>query len=233
MSVTWDELSSWWLDEIADDPVFATDVLPLVLATMPPDPGSGLWLDAGCGDGRVMRELPVRSVGCDVSTALLDVAVTRHPVVRSILPSLSWIADGSLDGVVIVLTLEHLADAPTFFREVGRVVRPGGSLVLVANHPAFTAEGSGPVIDMTDGEVLWRWGPYFESAEVPTEIGADQSVLFHHRPLGHLLTLAADAGLALASCDERPLSAAAIRTEPGYQGQETTPRLVGIRWEQP
>lgn len=229
--MSWDELAGWWLGEVADDPVFDTDVLPLVLATMPSVSGDGWWLDAGCGDGRVMRALPGNLIGCDVSAPLLDVARLTHPVVRCVLPDLTWAADRSFDGVVIVLTLEHLADAGAVFDEAHRVVRPGGSLVLIANHPAFTAEGSGPVVDLTDGEVLWRWGPYFAAAGVPTEIGADATVMFHHRPLGQILNLAAGSGWSLQSCEERPLSPAAIRSQPGYEGQESTPRLLGLRWQ--
>ncbi len=222
----WDALAGVWAIEIERDPVFMTDVLPLVANLVG---STGRWLDLGCGEGRVRRRLEVDSIGCDISIELLERARRSGPVVRCRLPSLGWLRADAVDGAYAVLVLEHLSDAGRFFAETARVVRPGGSLVVVANHPAFTAEGSGPIVDLSDGEVLWRWGPYFEAGEVTAPLGASE-VTMHHRSLGVLLTTAAEAGWSLSIMREMPLSPAAVCAVPGYFGQESLPRLVGLRW---
>jgi hypothetical protein len=55
-------------------------------------------------------------------------------------------------------------------------------------------------------------------------------VVFHHRSIAKLLTVAAAAGWALQVVEERPLGAAAIERDPGYVGQEGIPRFFGARW---
>ncbi len=225
----WTDLARWWHEEVADDPAFSTDIAPLLRGVMPER--DGVWLDAGCGEGRVARLLGGGIIGCDLSATLLHTAAATHPVVRCRLPDLGWLREGALGGVYVVLSLEHIADLAGFFAATHRAVRSGGSLVVVANHPAFTAEGSGPIVDLTDGEVLWRWGPYFQSAPVVTDIVAGRSVTFHHRPLGELLTAGAAAGWSLQILDERPLSPESLSGRPDEQPAANLPRLIGVRWQ--
>lgn len=227
MSDEWSAAAGWWFAEVADDSLFGTDVLPLLESAMPH--AEGAWLDLGCGEGRVMRALERDVVGCDVSLELLGTARRCGPVVQCRLPDLDWLRSASLAGAYAVLVCEHLADLDAVFVAVRRVVRPGGHLVIVANHPAFTAEGSGPVVDVDDGEASWRWGPYLDVGVTPTDVGG-RIVTFHHRPIGVWLTAAARAGWSLELMTERSLSDAAVAVHPGYAGQEQLPRLVAWRW---
>ena len=107
------------------------------------------------------------------------------------------------------------------------VFRGGGTLVVVMNHPAYTPSGAGPVIDPTDGEVYWRWGDYTEEG-AGDEPAGDGSITFHHRPLGTVLTTAADAGWVLERVVERPATGEALAALIG--DQRHIPRLLGVRW---
>lgn len=227
MADDWESLTGWWLAQVADDPIYDSDVLPLLERLLPER--SGPWLDLGCGDGRAMRRIAGKTLGCDLAFDLLAVGRRAAPVVQCRLPSLDWVKAGALDGAYAVLVAEHLADLDAMFVAAHRAVRIGGALVVVANHPAFTAAGSGPLVDASDGEVLWRWGPYFHSAEAPTEVG-DRVVTFYHRPMDRWMNAAADAGWRLERMAERGLSEEAVLAQPGYAGQEELPRLVGWRW---
>ncbi len=168
-------------------------------------------------------------VGVDSNVALARRAAQTAPVVVARLPTLDWLGDGVLGGACAVLMVEHIAEPGILFAAVRRAVRPGGALVMVANHPLFTAEGAAPITDLADGEVLWRWGEYFTPGPVPTVIGG-VTVTFHHRTMGELLTVAAAAGWAVEELVERPLAPTTIARMAGYEGQEGFPRLVGIRW---
>lgn len=222
----WESLAGAWREAITDDPIFDTDVLPLLRRVL--GHPAGEVLELGCGDGRVLRALG-GGIGCDVSLELLRRASVESPVVRCRLPDLAWLRSESVDAAIAVLVLEHIADLGGLLAEARRVVRAGGVLAVVANHPAFTAAGSGPIVDLTDGEVLWRWGPYFDEGPAPVPIGS-RSATVHHRTLGAILTEAAGAGWLLETLEERPLSGAAVRAIPGYAGQEQLPRLVAVRW---
>lgn len=222
----WSDHTEWWLAEIDDDPIYRSDVIPLLERLLADVPGR--LLDLGCGEGQVMALYPGRVLGCDISQGLLRLAARRGPVVRAELPDLGWLRPGSVDGAFLVLVLEHLAGLEVF-ETVARVVRPGGALTLVMNHPAFTAAGSGPIIDATDGEFLWRWGDYFHNGSTLMPAG-EGDVLFHHRPLATILNEAAAAGWNLEEFVETGFSETALAAEPGYVGQERMPRLLGARW---
>lgn len=230
--MTWGEdLAAWWLDEVVSDPAYREVVVPLALGVIAPRAGER-YLDLGCGEGQVMRVV-ARSgalvIGCDGSPALAKRAAAAGPVVVGRLPDLSWVADGSLDGAYAVLVVEHLAGFGDLLRAAARAVRPGGMLAVVANHPAYTAPGSAPVLDPEDGEILWRWGPYLEegSSGVPAGRG---SVTFHHRPLGHLLSAAADAGWCLERLVEHGVGEAQAASDPLLSAQRHIPRLLAARW---
>ena len=222
----WSEHASWWLGEVADDPVYALDVLPLVEELI--DDAGGCRLDLGCGEGQVMRSLGGMVIGTDISLQLLQHARNAGPVVCSRLPSLDWLRPGTIDVAYAVLVIEHLPDLD-LFTSAARVVRPGGRFVVVMNHPAFTPAAAGPIVDQSDGEILWRWGNYFDPAPVAMPAG-DSEVVFYHRPLGDFLNAAAARGWSLDVLAERGLSEAAIAAIPEYAGQQHLPRLLGVRW---
>jgi len=145
------------------------------------------------------------------------------------LPSLGWLRDGSIVAAVSVLVLELFEDVAPVFAEVRRVVATGGRFGVVVNHPAYTADGSGPVVDLTDGEVLWRWGPYFESGSSQQAAG-EAAITFHHRTMAELLTTAADNGWRLERLIERRMSASSLAKLPWLKGHEHFPLMLGALW---
>lgn len=203
-------------------------MVPLALELL--DGAEGVVLDLGCGEGQLLRALEaVRVVGCDLSLTLLRTAVRTSPAVRCRLPELGWVKPGAFDGAACVFVLEHLADVEALFSSVANAVRSGGIFVVVMNHPSYTADGAGPVIDMSDGEVLWRWGDYFEPG-ASTEPAGSGSVTFYHRPLDAILNAAAAGGFILEEAREVGLAPDAVARDPGFAGQEHLPRLLGVRW---
>lgn len=226
----WDP--EWWCREIANDPAYQEEVLPLLLRALQPNAGRR-YLDMGCGEGQGMRAVQSAGgevVGCDLSLGLLQQARAAAPVVQSKLPSLQWLRSGTFDGAYAVLVLEHISDIELLFAEAARVVRADGKLAVVANHPAFTAPGAGPLIDPADGEVTWRWGPYLRPGTI-VEPGGRVNIHVHHRPLGQILTAAAAAGWYLRSLEEAGVGPAAADRDPLLARQAHIPRLVGIWWE--
>lgn len=103
------------------------------------DDRSGPWLDLSCGPGAFARALAAAApgalvVGLDLSRAMLDVAAQRTGgytnvvLVRADAHALPFI-DCSFDGVNNAGALHAYDDPEIVFREIKRVLRPGGHYV--------------------------------------------------------------------------------------------------------
>jgi malonyl-CoA O-methyltransferase len=108
--------------------------LAAVLRGMP-DLDAPRILDAGCGKGRFARALAeqrpdARLVGVDLSDALLANAPDSLEKRRGSILDLPC-ADGEFDYAFGVEVLEHAVDPRAAVRELSRVVRPGGHVVIV------------------------------------------------------------------------------------------------------
>lgn len=226
MDDNWDDLADWWSREVRDDQAYESDVHPILLGLLPDD--LGMAMDLGCGEGQGMRLVNSDVFGCDLSFQLLRRAGTGGRVAQARLPDLRWLGDSVLDTAYAVYLLDLIEDHDRFFAEIARTVKSGGCLVIVINHPVFTAPGSAPFAD-EDGEILWRWGRYFLEGS-STEPAGERQVEFFHRPMAELLNSAAGHGWSLDRVIERGLSTETIDRNPSYQGQEQVPRLLGVRW---
>ncbi len=223
--MTWDgSTADWWRNEVESDPAYARDVDPL-LDELLEGKGGGSTLDLGCGDGRLLARHG--AVGVDASIDLVRHAAENGPAMVGDLRRLPF-ASGFWSAAYAVLVLEHVEDLSEFFVEAARVVAPGGMLAVVINHPVYTAPQSGPFVDPADDEVLWRWGEYLDQGGSLQPAGSG-SVLFHHRPLGDLLSVASVAGWKLERMIERSLDPAG---DPLLAAQTHLPRLLGASWRQ-
>ncbi|MGF1668447.1 MAG: class I SAM-dependent DNA methyltransferase [Acidimicrobiia bacterium] len=226
---SWVELTDWWLAELEGDPTYEELVTPLVKELTPVTDRP--VVDLGCGEGRLMgalREMGNEAVGVDIDRGLLRRARAQGPVVRTELPQLSALSSGVFGGALVCLVMEHIAEHRTLICEAARVVVEGGFLVVVINHPIFTAPESGPIVD-SDGEMLWRPGEYFGSGWTDEPAGAG-IVRFHHRPMSELLNAAAECGWSLDRLVEVGVTEQQIRRTPWLEDQRNIPRLMGARW---
>ena len=128
----WDRLRSLYVDEQAVDSAILSAV------------GSqdiGLLVDLGTGTGRVLELLAgryQRALGIDINKAMLNYARARldqqrdgHAQVRhGDLYNLSM-ADACADLVVMHQVLHYLSDPAAAIREAGRILKPGGRLLVI------------------------------------------------------------------------------------------------------
>ncbi|GAA0354058.1 ubiquinone/menaquinone biosynthesis methyltransferase [Actinoallomurus spadix] len=99
-----------------------------------------LVLDVAAGTGTSARALcqsGARAVGCDISTGMLAIGQRRAPTARFVagdalrLP----IATGTFDAVSIFFGLRNVNDVPQALREMWRVTKPGGRLMVCEYAP--------------------------------------------------------------------------------------------------
>jgi len=110
---------------------------PVIARHVPKTPGAVL-VDFGCGDGAVMQGMAqvnpeAHLVGVDVSGVALEAAAKRLPAAE-----FHQVTDGgpiplasaTADFVLASDVLEHIYDTRNAAAEIGRVLRPGGSLLV-------------------------------------------------------------------------------------------------------
>ncbi len=95
-------------------------------------PGSRV-LDLASGTGDLCVDLEaarIRPISVDLSFGMLAADRSGAPRVQGDILRLPH-PDASVDGVTCGFALRNLVDLPTFFAELGRVVRPGGRIALL------------------------------------------------------------------------------------------------------
>jgi 2-polyprenyl-3-methyl-5-hydroxy-6-metoxy-1,4-benzoquinol methylase len=101
------------------------------------------FLDAGCGDGRYLAAVArargaARIVGTDISERILGTARAaaapfEPELARANLESLPF-GDAEFDLVLCSQVVEHLLDVDAGLRELARVLRPDGTLILTTDN---------------------------------------------------------------------------------------------------
>jgi SAM-dependent methyltransferase len=147
------------------------DVLRTLVGTDPID----VALEVGCGSGNLLFEgrLPARTiVGVDVSQTALQFCRSRRSearfhFARTVGEHLPF-RDHSVDLVILIEVIEHLPDPALTLRQIARVLRPGGRLVMTTPNydwPSpwplleWLADRSGMVAPMDGDQHVTRFGP--------------------------------------------------------------------------
>jgi SAM-dependent methyltransferase len=127
-------------------------------------------LEVGCGDGLLAVELERRGalvVGIDASQSMLAGARHRDAelmLCQALAEQLPF-ADASYDLVVAVTILCFVEDADRTFRELSRVLRPGGRLVI-GELGSWSTWAVGRRLRAWFGSALWRRGRFRTAGEL-------------------------------------------------------------------
>jgi SAM-dependent methyltransferase len=195
----WNKGSHEWVERIRSGMggrVHAHDAS--LYALLPPP--VGLTIDAGCGEGRVSRELASRGydvIGFDASETLVGKAREAHPDGRYEVASIDAlpVADGSAQLVVCVNVLPHVRELEPAARGLARVLAPGGRLLIGTIHPVAQAG----TYDEETGELRVRG--YFDRDLHPVELG-EYRVHHQHRTIEDQLRTFLAVGFALTDLRE-------------------------------
>lgn len=96
-------------------------------------PAGSTVLDLASGTGDLCIDLSkagMTPVSMDLSFGMLSADRSGSPRVQTDILRLP-VPDASVDGVMCGFALRNLLDLPTFFNELGRVVKPGGRIALL------------------------------------------------------------------------------------------------------
>lgn len=139
-------------------------------------------LDAACGPGLYAKELArrgARVTGFDQSPRMIEISRQRCPDgefrVHDLADPLSWLPDASVDLVLCALAIEYIDDRVAALRELRRVLRPYGALVMSRTHPAGDwLRNGGSYYDVRILEETWSKGWHVRYWLAPLEVTCEE-----------------------------------------------------------
>jgi SAM-dependent methyltransferase len=205
-----------WAPTYEDTVQDAMDV-ELLDALTEVDPAGAVVADLGCGSGRTgawLRDHGAEAIdGVDVTPEMLEPA-RRRGVFRSLTEAdvaATGLADGAYDLVTTSLVDEHLADLRPLYAEAGRLLRPGGTYVIVGFHPHFIMASGMPT--------------HFDDAT-----GEPVAIVTHVHQLSDQVAAAHAAGFRLAELRERLVDDAWIALKPKWEALRGHPVAFAAVW---
>jgi SAM-dependent methyltransferase len=149
-------------------------------------------LDVGCGPGLYAQELVARGAhevtGVDASPTMVELARERVPEratfrTHDLESPLDWLAPESFDLAVMALVIHHVDNRVGVLREIHRVLRPDGKLVVSTHHPT--------------GDWLIQGGSYFDVSLIRETWSRGWNVRFWRLPLTRTASEFSDAGFVI------------------------------------
>jgi SAM-dependent methyltransferase len=175
-------------------------------------------LDAGCGSGRVFAHGLAgrvrRVVGVDVTNEPLG-NVNIDEAVKGNLGSLP-LREASFDLIVMSHVAEHLTEPGAAFRELSRVLRPGGLLLLLTPNRWHYVAIAARLVPHRAHLAFNNWRGVDSRDIFPTQYRANTA--------GRLRSLAEGAGLTVERLDR-------FETEPEYLAFHIVPYALGVAYE--
>lgn len=210
---SWGKVADWYHQHLQRPTgTYHRDViLPNLLRLMAVEKGE-VVLDVACGEGFFARELfhaGAKVIGTDLAPELIKIAqkispkdITYHAAPADRMP---FLKDASVDTVLMSLAIQNIEDMRAAFAESHRLLKPGGKIFLVMNHPAFRVpkhSGWG-----RDGKIQYRRvDKYLSELRVLIQMhpGAapEQTTLSFHRPLQYYFKMLNKTGFVVSRLEE-------------------------------
>lgn len=200
---------------------------PAVLDLVGPVDGFRV-LDAGCGPGLYAEELTRRGAqvsAFDSSPSMVDLARRRLGAgadvrVGDLERPFDWLRDDDFDLALLALVLHHVEARVGMLREIRRVLRPGGHLVVSTTHPT--------------SDWLLKGGSYFDSVEIEEVWQQDWPVRYWRQPLQAWCDEFAQAGFLIERVVEPQPSESMMSTHPEVFAQlKESPGFIAFRLVSP
>nr|WP_046477473.1 MULTISPECIES: class I SAM-dependent methyltransferase [Filomicrobium] len=235
MSDGWRESAPAWITSMGDRGDFSREFVldgPMIERVRERNFQSAL--DVGCGEGRFCRMLRahgIKVVGIDPTEALVEAAWQRDPQGDYRIGRAEALAfpNNTFDLVISYLTLIDIPDVAKAIAEMGRVLRPGGTL-LIANLTSFSTAGkNGGWSRDSNGELQFCIDHYLEERAEWVEL-RDIRIRNWHRPMSSYMRLLLAEGLILRAFEEP----APVGGDPEIADRcRRVPWFVVMEWEKP
>lgn len=170
---------------VSDNPIHQRLFVPYVKST---ELVSGNLLEIGCGFGRGVEIL---QTACDHYTAvdkiegLVNELQQKFPDSKFIaanIPPLAGLEDNSFDWVVTFQVIEHIKDDHLFLKEIHRVLKPGGKVIITTpNKKLSLTRNPWHVREYTVDELKVLCGKYFSEVDAKGVLGNEKVMDYYEK----------------------------------------------------
>jgi ubiquinone/menaquinone biosynthesis C-methylase UbiE len=243
------EKSADWYDRIIGErgsELYQAVVIPGALKLLAPKRGERV-LDLGCGQGvfcRALAQAGCQVTGVDAAPTLIQKARTypMKPPVRYLARDAAQIEDlGEFDAASAILCVQNMEHLDVVSAAAARVLKPGGRMLWVVNHPAFRIpRQSSWGMDEPRKIQYRRTDAYSSTLSIPIVMhpgkADSESTTSFHRSLQTLTATGFSAGLRLAGIEEwysHKESQPGPRARAENRARKEFPLFLALLWEKP
>lgn len=222
---SWHESAEWYKALLAaGQGTYQTDILlPNLMRLVGPKAGLKI-LDLGCGTGffaRAFANAGAEVTGLDNGADMIRLAQEESRDIKyyhGSADNLKQFADASFDAVTIVLALQNMENLSGVINECARVLKVGGSVYLVLNHPAFRVPKNSGWEWNRDRSVQYRRIDTYlseskQSIQMHPGAAPDAYTVSFHRPLQAYVKILGKANFGVTRLEEW------ISNRPGPKGR--------------
>ncbi len=232
---SWGGVADWYdgLLENDEDSYQKKVIMPNLIRLVEPKQGM-LIVDNACGQGYFSRAFAsngAQVIGADISKELIELAkknmIEKTDLEFFVAPShsLTFIESGSADVVTIILAIQNIEKLAETFEECSRILKVGGRLVFVLNHPAFRIPArSSWQWDEKENKQFRRLDGYMSDDQVKIDMSpgkkeeqSNKFTISFHRPLQSYIKALNKTGFSLTRLEEW---ISHKKSQPGPRSQE-------------
>lgn len=229
-----------------NEPIYPSDFLarPVVFDLFKKIGKNKVVLDVACGEGyfsRKMAPIAKKIIAFDNSEGMIEAAKEQNFEYKQKIDyrvadmnNLSFIPSASIDICICNFVLHYLHPDryPIFFKEIRRVLRKGGKLILCGPHPYYypgnTIGGTMSIKGSKNFDYLKSRGKYFQGT-IRTIYGQFLKVGFYHALLGDYLNSLSDSGLKLEKYIEPSVKKSLLKKFKKLNKLEETPIYIVLQ----
>ena len=216
---SWGKVADWYDKHLDGDNTYhAQVVLPNLVRVVDLKPEESL-LELGCGQGFFVEEFSKISkhvVGVDLGKELIEIAKKNLPAQAGI-PNAKFLAGNAedqkilqgekFDAIIIVLALQNMKDLGAVVKNMSRLLKENGRVVIVLNHPTFRIpKQSSWGTDTAAKSQYRRVDAYMSELEAKIDMNPGKLLgpvtLSYHRPLQVYSKSFAKEGFAITKIEE-------------------------------
>ncbi len=243
------EKSADWYDRIIGErgsELYQAVVIPGALKMLASQRGERV-LDLGCGQGVFSRALAQKGcevTGVDAAPTLIQKAraYPSKPPVRYLARDAAQISDlGEFDAVSAILCVQNMEHLEVVSAEAAKVMKPGGRMLWVVNHPAFRIpRQSSWGFDESRKLQYRRTDAYSSTLSIPIVMhpgkAESESTVSFHRSMQTLSACGFKAGLHLGGMEEwisHKESQPGPRARAENRARKEFPLFLALLWVKP